>query len=168
MRPDGFPPPLSTGDTQAVATLAPPAELAGLPGTYVALNDLITVIQEMQNLLDLDVEDLVIFLTVLTGNLQRWHRGNNRETVQLALDHANDLVPTTQSAISRATGIARETVRRRLRALGARQLLSLNSAGAAIANPAVINRLLDMPQLRRFRLSAPLTPCDEARRRDRS
>ncbi len=141
------------------ATILDPALL---PDVYVVLNDLVTIIQEVQSQLALDIEDLVIFLTVVTGNLQRWHRSTHREAMQFSIDQANDLVPATQSAIARATGIARETVRRRLRGLAARSLVTLNDAGAATASLATINQILTMPQLRRLRsalgVQGPITP----------
>lgn len=137
---------------------ATPAEIAIPSGAYVALNDLVTVTQELQALLGLDAEDLVIFLTVLTGNLQRWHRAGGRDDDRVTLDPDLDLVPTTQSAIARATGIARETVRRRLQSLQRRALVRLNGAGAATAHPACISQIMASPllQRRRFLTGAPV------------
>jgi hypothetical protein len=128
-----------------------PAQLDMSPRAYVALNELITIIQESQIALDVDVEDLVIFLTVLTGNLQRWHRSTQQavrpEDGQLEIE----LVPMSQSAVARATGMARQTVGRRLRDLSNRAIVMLDENAAATANPNFVDQLLELPPLRRLR-----------------
>ena len=120
------------------------------PGVYAALNQLVTFIQEAQLLLDLEVEDLVIVLTVLTGNLQRWHRAVSQSGGAGSASLEVELVPMSQSGIARATGMARETVRRRLRGLVARAILSLDGRGSAIVCAEFSRRLLAMPPMRRW------------------
>ncbi len=153
MRPDDF----NTGTVNAhgscangQATGRAAEEVADLtPELYAAMNNLVTVIQEAQIVLGLEVEDLVILLTVLTGNLQRWHRGLGMELADGQIEV--ELVPMSQSGVARATGIARETVRRRLRDLAARGVLTLDDRGAATANRDFADRLMALRPFRRWR-----------------
>lgn len=94
-------------------------------------------------MLDIQVEDLTIVLTVLAGNLQRWHRSTDISTETTAYDEIVDLVPMSQSAISRSTNIARETIRRRLHYLSNRGIVSIDHNGSAKIQTAVAKRMLN-------------------------
>jgi len=163
MRPEGYPAELNPPRASRPEHPLPPGsaplhaarpdaacDIALLAGTYAALNELVTLVRESQTAFDLGLDDLVIFLTILTGNLQRWHRGGQQPPEHPATALESALVPMSQSAISRATGIARETVRRRVRHLESRAIIRIDARGAATVQPAFVARFLAQPPLRKL------------------
>ncbi len=127
-----------------------------LEGTYVGLNALVTLLCESQQRLGFSQDQLVIFMTVLSGNLQRWHRGGGlRSGPNLLPADQSSFVPMSQSAISRSTGIPRETVRRHLRALQERGVIVVHDRGAVTADFIFAGKFLAQHPVRRLLLGAP-------------
>ncbi|MFZ4109285.1 MAG: hypothetical protein ACOYKQ_02305 [Polymorphobacter sp.] len=78
----------------------------------------------------LDLTEFLIYGTVLAANRQRGAR------VGGGADAPEYLIPISQSAISRATGLPRETVRRKVGALHLRGILLVIDSGCIVTEAA--------------------------------
>lgn len=124
-------------------TMAQPAVSVLALVDYTALNELITLLREAQTAFDLGLEDLVMVLTIMIGNVQRWHRATQPSDMI-------SLIPMSQSAVSRATGLARETTRRRVQRLHQRGLVALDRRGAVTLDPHFARSFIGHRALRRL------------------
>lgn len=84
------------------------------PGIYEALNRTAVQFQELQRDTLLNADELLTLVTIATANLQRWQR---KARAKGAPPEEVTLVPASQSALARATGTPRQTMRRRLERL---------------------------------------------------
>jgi hypothetical protein len=132
-----------------------PWDAGVLESTYVGLNALVTFLCESQQRLGFSQDQLVIFLTILSGNLQRWHRSGEMGggSKQSSAGEVS-LVPMSQSAIARSTGIPRETVRRQLRALQQRGVVVVHERGAVTVDFFFAGSFLAQPPVRRLLLGS--------------
>ena len=89
---------------------------------YTVLNSTAVLFQELQRATQLNPDELLTLATIATANLQRWHRTTGYKGAVLA---SIRLVPASQSAVARATGTPRQTMRRRLE-----KLISMGTVGS--------------------------------------
>jgi hypothetical protein len=82
----------------------------------------------------LDLTEFLIYGTVLAANRQRGAR------VGGAADGTEYLIPISQSAIARATGLPRETVRRKVGAMHLRGILLVIDSGCIVTETAGASR----------------------------
>lgn len=106
----------SAGDAAAGHDLALSGLKKILPGFYQVVNNTAVLIQELQRETSLNADELLTLATIATANLQRWHRTTSWKGDSVV---AISLVPASQSALARATGTPRQTMRRRLDKLAA-------------------------------------------------
>lgn len=93
-------------------------ETLRLSGFLVA-NQFLATSAALRDAFGLGHEDVLIVLTVALGNVQRMLRTPDAEglAVSTALVEQDRIIPVSRRAVARATGLPRETVRRRTNAL---------------------------------------------------
>lgn len=86
---------------------------------FVAVNQILSAGDLLRRTFNLGHEDLLIVLTVGLGNVQRMLRtGDDQgEAASDALVEQHRIIPVSRRAVARATGLPRETVRRRTNAM---------------------------------------------------
>jgi hypothetical protein len=89
----------------------------------------------------LELTEFLIYGTVLAANRQRGAR------VGVSADGPEYLIPISQSAISRATGLPRETVRRKIAALYLRGMLLVIDSGCIVTEKEGASRTSLLLQL---------------------
>ena len=111
---------------------------------YAVLNSTAVLFQELQRATQLNPDELLTLATIATANLQRWHRTTGCKGAVLA---SIRLVPASQSAVARATGTPRQTMRRRLEKLIAMGTVGSSERGLVInfENLTVLALLRSLP-----------------------
>lgn len=86
---------------------------------YLVANQFLATSAALRDAFGLGHEDVLIVLTVALGNVQRMLRNPDPEglAVSTALVEQDRIIPVSRRAVARATGLPRETVRRRTNAL---------------------------------------------------
>jgi len=86
---------------------------------FLVANQFLATSAALRRAFGLGHEDVLIVLTVALGNVQRMLRTPDAEglAVSTALVEQERIIPVSRRAVARATGLPRETVRRRTNAL---------------------------------------------------
>ena len=107
---------------------------------FVVVNQFLATSDVLRRTFGLGHEDVLIVLTVALGNVQRMLRTPDPEglAASTALVEQDRIIPVSRRAVARATGLPRETVRRRTNALVERGSLLEWEAGLRTARRLVI------------------------------
>ena len=94
--------------------------------SLVLIDGLLLSLRSVLSATDLDLDDFLIYGTILAANKQR---GARAQGGAVRADECDLLVPISQAAVARATGLPRETVRRKIGGLLTRDLVMMTDGG---------------------------------------
>jgi|JI7StandDraft_1071085.scaffolds.fasta_scaffold460569_2 hypothetical protein len=121
---------------------------------FLVANHFLATSATMRRAFGLGHEDVLIVLTVALGNVQRMLRMPDAEglAVSTALVEQDRIVPVSRRAVARATGIPRESVRRRTNALVLTGILlewenGLRTARRLVLSPQIRDSIHEMLEL---------------------
>ncbi|HMT40489.1 MAG TPA: hypothetical protein PKC81_02530 [Sphingorhabdus sp.] len=86
---------------------------------FLVANQFLATAATLRRAFDLGHDDVLIVLTVALGNVQRMLRTPDAQglAASTALVEQDRIIPVSRRAVARATGLSRETVRRRINSL---------------------------------------------------